>query len=162
MRILPKEASRFDIPLCRMVHMPLVYPTLSRGWRLSSSMDIILEHPYSMFPLATCMGMSGLWRMKIPVSGNYIGPQWTMSLKPCWLQTLTSSSFVVLCFLFAMGTIGSRNGQATLVGCIRMTESGITLWTTFALTQKARVAYYWMPCTISTSKSFFSFYGWSW
>jgi hypothetical protein len=29
MRMLPKEASRFDIPLCRMVYMPLVRPTLT-------------------------------------------------------------------------------------------------------------------------------------
>jgi hypothetical protein len=29
MRILPKEVSRFEIPLCRMVYMPLVRPTLA-------------------------------------------------------------------------------------------------------------------------------------
>jgi hypothetical protein len=29
MRILPKEVFRFDIPLCRMVYMPLVHPTLA-------------------------------------------------------------------------------------------------------------------------------------
>jgi hypothetical protein len=29
MRISPKEVSRFDIPLCRMVYMPLVQPTLA-------------------------------------------------------------------------------------------------------------------------------------
>src|SRR5450759_494978 len=29
MRISPKEASRFDIPLCRMIYMPLVWPTLA-------------------------------------------------------------------------------------------------------------------------------------
>jgi hypothetical protein len=29
MQILPKEASRFDIPLCQMVYMPLVRPTLA-------------------------------------------------------------------------------------------------------------------------------------
>jgi hypothetical protein len=29
MRMLPKEASRFNIPLCRMVYMPLVRPTLA-------------------------------------------------------------------------------------------------------------------------------------
>jgi hypothetical protein len=29
MQILPKEASRFDIPLCRMIYMPLVRPTLA-------------------------------------------------------------------------------------------------------------------------------------
>lgn len=28
MRILPKESSRFHIPLCRMIYMPLVRPTL--------------------------------------------------------------------------------------------------------------------------------------
>jgi hypothetical protein len=63
-----------------------------------------------------------------------------MSLKPCWILTITSSSFRVVCFLFATGTIGSRHGQATLAGSIRMTESGITLWTASALTQEGRVA----------------------
>jgi hypothetical protein len=29
MWITPKEASRFDIPLCRMINMPLVRPTLT-------------------------------------------------------------------------------------------------------------------------------------
>jgi hypothetical protein len=29
MRMLPKEASRFDIPLCQMVYMPLVRPILA-------------------------------------------------------------------------------------------------------------------------------------
>jgi hypothetical protein len=29
MRLSPKEASRFDIPLCRMIYMPLVRPTLA-------------------------------------------------------------------------------------------------------------------------------------
>ena len=29
MRLSPKEASRFDIPLCRMIYMPLVYQTLA-------------------------------------------------------------------------------------------------------------------------------------
>jgi hypothetical protein len=29
MRISPKEASRFDIPSCQMVYMPLIHPTLA-------------------------------------------------------------------------------------------------------------------------------------
>jgi hypothetical protein len=29
MRLSPKVASRFDIPLCRMIYMPLVRPTLA-------------------------------------------------------------------------------------------------------------------------------------
>ena len=48
MRILPKEASKFDIPLCRMIYMPLVRPTLAEdikrleaefihGYRLGAS-----------------------------------------------------------------------------------------------------------------------------
>ena len=30
MRLSPKETSRFDIPLCRMIYMPLVCPTLAQ------------------------------------------------------------------------------------------------------------------------------------
>ena len=30
MRLSPKEASRFDIPLCQMIYMPLVCPTLAQ------------------------------------------------------------------------------------------------------------------------------------
>jgi hypothetical protein len=48
MKILPKEVSRFDIPLCRIVYMPLVRPTLANdikrleaefthGYRLGSA-----------------------------------------------------------------------------------------------------------------------------
>jgi hypothetical protein len=29
MWILPKEVSKFDIPLCQMIYMPLVHPTLA-------------------------------------------------------------------------------------------------------------------------------------
>jgi hypothetical protein len=63
MRILPKEVSRLDIPLCRMVYMPLsvlLLPLTSRGWRLTSSMDTGLEHPCSMYLSATRKGRSGL------------------------------------------------------------------------------------------------------
>jgi hypothetical protein len=35
---------------------------------------------------------------------------------------------VAACFLSAMGMTGSRHGQGTLTGCIKMTESGITPW----------------------------------
>jgi hypothetical protein len=47
MRMLPKESVR-------------LLPMTSRGWRLSSPMDIALEHPCSTYPPATCTGMSGL------------------------------------------------------------------------------------------------------
>jgi hypothetical protein len=63
MRIPSKEASKFDIPLCRMVYMPIVIlllPMTSRSWRLSSPMDTGLEHRYSTFPSATWMVRSCL------------------------------------------------------------------------------------------------------
>jgi hypothetical protein len=46
MRISPKDASRFDIPLCRMVYMPLIQRLrmTSRGWRQGSPMDTGLVH----------------------------------------------------------------------------------------------------------------------
>jgi hypothetical protein len=62
MRLLPKEASRFDISLCRMIYMPLGQhlPMTSRGWRLSLPMDIGLEHLCSMCPPRTRTGRRGL------------------------------------------------------------------------------------------------------
>ena len=63
MKLSSKEASKFDIPLYQMIYMPVVHPTLpktSKGWRLSSSMDIGLEHPCSMCPPPTRMGKRSL------------------------------------------------------------------------------------------------------
>jgi hypothetical protein len=60
---------------------------------------------------------------------------------------------VVGCFLYAMGTTGSRHGQATSIGYIVMTESGITQWTAFVLMLEAREASFSMQCMTSTSKT---------
>jgi hypothetical protein len=43
MQILPKEVSRFDIPLCRMVYMPLVRPTLAIDIK---SLEVEFTHGY--------------------------------------------------------------------------------------------------------------------
>jgi hypothetical protein len=56
----------------------------------------------------------------------FTGPQLIMNLRPNWLQNLTLSSFMVVCFIFVMGTTNSRHEQATLIGCLVMNESGIT------------------------------------
>jgi hypothetical protein len=64
--------------------------------------------------------------MRIQVIRALTGPQLTINLRPSWLQTLTLSSSVVVCFLFVMEATGLRHGHATLAGCIAMTESGIT------------------------------------
>jgi hypothetical protein len=67
--------------------------------------------------------------------------------------TLTYASVVAGCFLSTMETTGSWHGQDTSIGCIRMTENGITPLTAFALIQRAREAWSSMPCMISTSET---------
>jgi hypothetical protein len=78
--------------------------------------------------------------MRREPAGALTGQLLTLSLRPSWLLALTYASFVAGCFLFAMGTTGSRHGHDTSIGCIRMTENGTTPLTAFALIQKAREA----------------------
>jgi hypothetical protein len=106
MRILPKEESRFDISLYRMVYMLLVHPTLAHDIK-RLEVEIIL---CSRFPSATSTERSGLSKMRMYQTGAPTGPQSTRNLKPSWLQTLTLSSSMVVCFLFAMETTDSRHG----------------------------------------------------
>jgi hypothetical protein len=55
MRILPKEVSRFDIPLCRMVQMPLVLPTLANDIkRLEAEFTHGYRHGAPMFYVSIC------------------------------------------------------------------------------------------------------------
>jgi hypothetical protein len=117
MQILPKEVSKFDIPLCRMVYMLLVRPTLAHDIKR-------LEAEFTQ----------GYW------PGALTGPQLTMNLKPSWLQTVTYAFFVVVCFSSVMGTIGLRHGQVTFTGCTEMTLRSIISWTTSASIPKAREA----------------------
>jgi hypothetical protein len=55
MRINPKEASRFDIPLCRMIYMPLVRPTLDSDIkRLEAEFSHGYRHGASVFYVTLC------------------------------------------------------------------------------------------------------------
>jgi hypothetical protein len=55
MRISPKEASRFDIPLCRMVYMPLDRPTLASDIkRLEADFAHGYHHGASVFYVTLC------------------------------------------------------------------------------------------------------------
>jgi hypothetical protein len=51
MRITPKEASRFDIPLCRMIYMPLVRPILALDIK---RLEIEFAHGYCQGPSVLC------------------------------------------------------------------------------------------------------------
>ena len=55
MHISPKEASRFNIPLCRMVYMPLVRPTLESDIkRLEAEFAHRYHHGAIMFYVTLC------------------------------------------------------------------------------------------------------------
>jgi hypothetical protein len=55
MHITPKEASRFDIPLCRMIYMPLVRPTLASDIkRLEAEFAHGYRHGASVFYVTLC------------------------------------------------------------------------------------------------------------
>jgi hypothetical protein len=96
--------------------------------------------------------------MRIQVTGVLTRPQSMRSLKPSWLQTLTLSSSLVVCFSFVMETTGSRPGHDSLRGCIALSGIGTTQWKVYALMQEAREAYFSMPCMTSTSESTFPFF----
>jgi hypothetical protein len=55
MRILPKEVSRFDIPLCQMVYMPLVRPTLANDIK---RLEAEFTHGYTTISLVLQCFMS--------------------------------------------------------------------------------------------------------
>jgi hypothetical protein len=77
MRISPKEASRFDIPLCRMVPMPLVRPTLlSDVKRLEAEFSYGYRPGASMFYVSLC-DENGKERTVTTKDQQHWGPHWT-------------------------------------------------------------------------------------
>jgi hypothetical protein len=77
MRLLPKEASRFDIPLCRMIYMPLVRPTLAHDIK---RLEAKFTHGYrpgaSVFYVSTTNEIGAERLVKDVDTGNW-GPHWT-------------------------------------------------------------------------------------
>jgi hypothetical protein len=77
MRLSPKEASRFDIPLCRMIYMPLVRPTLAHDIK---RLEAEFSHGYrpgaSVFYVSTT-NENGAERLLKNVDTSNWGPHWT-------------------------------------------------------------------------------------
>jgi hypothetical protein len=77
MRLSPKEASRFDIPLCRLIYMPLVRPTLAHDIK---RLEAKFTHGYrlgaSVFYVSTT-NENGEERLVKDVDTNNWGPHWT-------------------------------------------------------------------------------------
>jgi hypothetical protein len=77
MRILPKEVSRFDIPLCRMVYMPLVRPTLAHDIK---RLEVGFTHGYRPGVLVFYVSITnehGDERFAKDVDTSNWGPHWT-------------------------------------------------------------------------------------
>jgi hypothetical protein len=76
MRISPKEASRFDIPLCRMVSMPLVRPTLGSNIK---RLEAEFSHGYhlgtNVFYVSIC-DENGEERTVTNKDQQHWGPYW--------------------------------------------------------------------------------------
>jgi hypothetical protein len=92
MRLSPKEASRFDIPLCRMIYMPLVHPTLAHDIkRLEAEFTHVYRLGAFVFYVSTTNenGEERLLKDVTLVTGALTGPQLMMSLRPNWPSTLT-------------------------------------------------------------------------
>jgi hypothetical protein len=123
--MLPKEASKFDIPLCRMVYMLLVRPTLTHDIKRLEAEFTNGYRPGAPVFYVSITNEHGEERFLKDVDTSkwdiLTGPQSTRILKQSWLQTLIYVLFVVACFSSMMGTIASRRGQATLTGCTEMT-----------------------------------------
>jgi hypothetical protein len=77
MRLSPKEASRFDIPLCQMLYMPLVRPTLAHDIK---RLEAEFTHGYrpgtSVFYVSTT-NENGVERLLKDVDTRNWGPHWT-------------------------------------------------------------------------------------
>jgi hypothetical protein len=77
MRISPKDASKFDIPLCRMVYMPLVRPTLATDIK---KLEVEFTHGYRpgapVFYVSICNEKGEERFVKDEDISNW-GPHWT-------------------------------------------------------------------------------------
>jgi hypothetical protein len=76
MRILPKEVSRFDISLCRMIYMPLVCPTLANDIK---RLEAKFTHGYRpgtlVFYVSMCNKKGKEQSVKDEDTSNW-GPHW--------------------------------------------------------------------------------------
>ena len=76
MRLSPKEASRFDIPLCRMIYMPLVHPTLAQDIKRLEAEFIHGYRPGASVFYVSTTNESGEERLVKDVDTSNWGPHW--------------------------------------------------------------------------------------
>ena len=77
MRILPKEESRFYIPLCRMIYMPLVRPTLAHDIKRLEAEFTHGYRPGAPVFYVSITNEHGEERLVTDVDTSDWGPHWT-------------------------------------------------------------------------------------
>ena len=77
MRISSKDVSRFDIPLCRMLYMPLVRPTLATDIKRLETEFTHGYHPGAPVFYVSICNEKGEERSVIDEDKSSWGPHWT-------------------------------------------------------------------------------------
>jgi hypothetical protein len=77
MRILPKEVSRFDIPHCRMVYMPLIRPILANDIKRLEAEFTHHYKPSSVVSYVSICNKVGEERLVSEEEKAHWGPHWT-------------------------------------------------------------------------------------
>jgi hypothetical protein len=78
MRLLPKEASRFDILLYRMIYMPLVRPTLVHDIKRLEAKFICGYRPRTSVFYMSTSNKDGVEMLVKDVDTSNWGPHWTL------------------------------------------------------------------------------------
>jgi hypothetical protein len=78
MRLSPKEASRFDIPLCQMIYMPLVRPTLAHDIKRLEAEFIHGYRPGAFVFYVSTSNEDGVEMLVKDVDTSNWGPHWTL------------------------------------------------------------------------------------
>jgi hypothetical protein len=138
MRISPKEASCFDIPLCRMVPMPLVRPTLLSDVK---RLEVEFSHTYhlgaSMFYVSLC-DENGKERTVTAKDQQHWDPHWTTVNEEFEAKLAANPDLSKLSgrmFFICDGNHGFKAWTSCIKGCILMSSIGTMLWIASALTQ---------------------------
>jgi hypothetical protein len=124
MWMLAKEASRFDIPLCQMVYMPLVHPTLAHDIKRLEAKFTHGYRPSAPVFYVSITNEHGDERFVKDVDTSNWGPRWTsinnefeakLASNP-HLRSLSGRMFFI--------SDGNHCFKAW-IGCTEMTENGI-------------------------------------
>jgi hypothetical protein len=154
MKISPKEATRFDIPLCWMVYMPLVWSTLINDIKRLEAEFIHKDWPGALLFYVSICNKHGEERSVSDVDRRSWGPHKAAANSEFKAKLAANPHLKFLSdrmFFICDGNHQFMAWTNISVGCIRMIDNGNTQCTTFSST--LREACSPVPCMKSTSES---------